>query len=64
MCVCIHVYIYTDHTRMILQMVDTFPVTAQRAKDQRRELMDERKFYQNYQEEKVWQLRTFSLCEH
>ena len=44
-------------------MVDTFPVTLEKAKEQRLDLMKERKYHQDAQE-KTWQERTFFLCEH
>ena len=44
-------------------MVDTFPITMEKTKEQRLELMDERKYFMKHQEE-VWQQRTYFLCEH
>lgn len=45
-------------------MIDTFPVTMEKAKEQRLELMKERKYVREYQEQEIWQQRTFFLCEH
>ena len=51
-----------EMTNHILDLVD-YPVSLETAKEQRLELMEERKGFVKWQQEKVVDY-TFNLCEH